>query len=261
MCLVTQLCPTLCNPMDCSKPGLPVHHQLPEFTQTHVHWVGDVIQLFATPWTVTHQAPLSMGLFQGNWSGLSFPPPGDLADLGSENMSPALKMDSLVLSNCVCVCVCVCVHVHAHTHTVMSDSATPWTVTCQAPLSMQFYRQEYWRGLSFLLQGIFPTQGLNPHLLRLLHWQAYSLPLSHLGSSYWIIRKHLVNIYMCLPQWLNGKESVCNAGDTGLNPGSRRSPGGGNGNPLKYSCLEIPWAEEPGRLQSMGSLRAGHASI
>ena len=76
------------------------------------------VRLFATPWTVTHQAPLSMGLFQGNWSGLSFPPPGDLADLGSENMSPALKMDSLVLSNCVCVCVCVCVHVHAHTHTL-----------------------------------------------------------------------------------------------------------------------------------------------
>ena len=41
---VTQLCPTLCDPMDCSTPGLPVHHQLPEFTQTHVHWDGDVIQ-------------------------------------------------------------------------------------------------------------------------------------------------------------------------------------------------------------------------
>ena len=38
-------CPTLCNPMDCSTPGLPVHHQLPEFTQTYVHQVGDVIQL------------------------------------------------------------------------------------------------------------------------------------------------------------------------------------------------------------------------
>ena len=34
---VAQLCPTLCNPMDCSMPGLPVHHQLLEFTQTHVH--------------------------------------------------------------------------------------------------------------------------------------------------------------------------------------------------------------------------------
>ena len=41
---VTQLCPTLCNPMDCSMPGLPVHHQLLEFAQTHVHWVSDAIQ-------------------------------------------------------------------------------------------------------------------------------------------------------------------------------------------------------------------------
>ena len=41
---VTQLCPTLCDPMNCSTPGLPVYHQLPEFTQTHVHRVGDAIQ-------------------------------------------------------------------------------------------------------------------------------------------------------------------------------------------------------------------------
>ena len=41
---VTQSCPTPCNPMDCSTPGLLVHHQLPEFSQTHVHWVGDAIQ-------------------------------------------------------------------------------------------------------------------------------------------------------------------------------------------------------------------------
>ena len=41
---VAQLCPTLCNPMNRSTPGLPVHHQLPEFTQTHVHRVSDAIQ-------------------------------------------------------------------------------------------------------------------------------------------------------------------------------------------------------------------------
>ena len=41
---VTQSCPTLCNPMNRSTPGLPVHHQLPEFTQAHVHGVGDAIQ-------------------------------------------------------------------------------------------------------------------------------------------------------------------------------------------------------------------------
>ena len=39
-----QLCPTLCNPMNHSTQGLPVHHKLPEFTQTHAHWVGDAIQ-------------------------------------------------------------------------------------------------------------------------------------------------------------------------------------------------------------------------
>ena len=44
MISVAQLCPTLCNPMDCSLPGHPVHHQLPEFTQTHVHWVSDATQ-------------------------------------------------------------------------------------------------------------------------------------------------------------------------------------------------------------------------
>ena len=43
--LSAQSCPTLCNPLDCRMPGVPVHHQLPEFTQTHLHWVSDAIQL------------------------------------------------------------------------------------------------------------------------------------------------------------------------------------------------------------------------
>ena len=41
---ITQSCPTLCEPMDCSMPGFPVHHQLPGLAQTHVHQVGDTIQ-------------------------------------------------------------------------------------------------------------------------------------------------------------------------------------------------------------------------
>ena len=41
---VAQSCPTLCDPMNCSMPGLPVHHQLPEFTETHVHRVSEAIQ-------------------------------------------------------------------------------------------------------------------------------------------------------------------------------------------------------------------------
>ena len=41
---VAQSCPTLCDPINCSTPGLPIHHQLPEFTQTHIHRVSDAIQ-------------------------------------------------------------------------------------------------------------------------------------------------------------------------------------------------------------------------
>ena len=41
---VSQLCPTLCDPMDCSMPGFPVLHKLPELAESHVHWVGDAIQ-------------------------------------------------------------------------------------------------------------------------------------------------------------------------------------------------------------------------
>ena len=95
----------------------------------------------------------------------------------------------------VCVCVCVCVRAHASTqaalarthvlsYSIVSDSVTPWTVTLEAPLSVEFSRQEYWSGCHFLLQRICPTPGSTPHLLRLLHRRVDSLPLSHLGSPY-----------------------------------------------------------------------------
>ena len=58
---VAQLCPTLCNPMDCSTPGLPVQHQLPEFTQTHVHWVGNTIQ---PSHPLSSPSPPAFNLFQ-----------------------------------------------------------------------------------------------------------------------------------------------------------------------------------------------------
>ena len=63
---VAQCCPTLGNPVDCSTPGLPVHHQLLEFTQTHVHWASDTIQtshplLSPSPPTFNHSQ--HQGLF------------------------------------------------------------------------------------------------------------------------------------------------------------------------------------------------------
>ena len=58
---------------------------------------------------------------------------------------------------------------------------TSKTIAHQVPLSIRFPRQKYWNGLPFPSPGIFPTQGSNPHLLHLLHWQADSLLLSHQG--------------------------------------------------------------------------------
>ena len=58
------------------------------------------------------------------------------------------------------------------------------------------------------------------------------------------------------PGGSDGKESACNAGDLGLIPGSGRSLGEGNGNPLQYFCLGNPMDKEPGTLQSMGSQKS-----
>ena len=63
---------------------------------------------------------------------------------------------------------------------------------------------------------------------------------------------------MDFPGSSDGKASAYNAGDLGSIPGSGRSPGEGNGNPLQYSAWKIPWTEKPGGLQSMGSQRVGH---
>ena len=69
---VAQSCPTLCDPMDCSFPGFPVHHQLLKIAQTHVHRVGDAIQLshpLSSPSPPTFNLSQHQGLFQ--WVGSS----------------------------------------------------------------------------------------------------------------------------------------------------------------------------------------------
>ena len=65
-CSVVKSCLTLCDPMDCGMPGLPVHHQLLKFTQTHVRWVGDAIQplLF----------PINLGISDSFLFRFQFPP-------------------------------------------------------------------------------------------------------------------------------------------------------------------------------------------
>ena len=104
-----QLCLTLCDPIDSSLPDSPVPGILQARTLQWVaiyffnawKWKVKVkslshVRLFATPWTVACQAPLSVGFSrQEYWSGLPFPSPGDLPDPGIEPGSPTLEADAL----------------------------------------------------------------------------------------------------------------------------------------------------------------------
>ena len=81
---------------------------------------------------------------------------------------------------CVCVCVCVCVCARS----VVSDSLRPrGPQPARLLCPWDFSGKNTGVGSHFLLQGIFPSQGSNPHFLHLMHWQVDSLPLSHWGSS------------------------------------------------------------------------------
>ena len=107
------------------------------------------VWLLATPWTVTHQTPLSLGFCrQEYWTGLPFPPPEDLPNPGIKStspVSPALQEDSLPaepivkhLTQCTLGCF-----------SRVWLFVTPWTAAHQTSLSMGFPRQEYWSRLPF----------------------------------------------------------------------------------------------------------------
>ena len=77
---VAQSCLTLCDPMNCTTPGLPVHHQLPEFTQTHVHWVGAAIPA------------ISSSVIPFSFSPQSFPASGSFQWVSSNQVAKLLKL-------------------------------------------------------------------------------------------------------------------------------------------------------------------------
>ena len=81
-----------------------------------------------------------------------------------------------------------------------------------------------------------------------------SFPLKAALFSFLPNNPHLMVTTSDILSWpcLSGKQFAYSAGDLGSIPGSGRSPGEGNGNPLQYSCLENLWTKEPGRLQSIG---------
>ena len=108
--------------------------------------------------TVAHQAPLSMGFSrQQYWSGLPLPSPEDLPNTGIKPSSPSLQADSLPSEP-------------------PEKSLPSWGQPLPEKLNLRALTAD------ILLQGIFPTQGLNPCLFYLLHWQAGSLPPAQPGK-------------------------------------------------------------------------------
>ena len=110
---------------------------------------------FANPWTVAHQAPLSMGFpRQEYWSGLPWPPPEDLPDPGIELHLLYWHADSLPPRKPWNQHTCYLTF--RRMLSCIPFFVTPWTPTCQAPLSMETSRQAYWRGLPFPFPGDLP---------------------------------------------------------------------------------------------------------
>ena len=121
-------------------------------------------------------------------------------------------------------------------------SSAPWDIP----------RQEYWSGLPFLLQGILLTQQSTPYLL---HWQVHSVPLSHQGSP----QKASYNGFITVKfQRTEKKNYVLQKRVSCFKSTSRSFPGEGNGYHSNSLAWGIPWTEEPGGLDFMGSQKVRH---
>ena len=190
LCLVAQLCPTLCDPMDVRLLHGILQARILEWVAmpSSRDWtqVSLIASGFFTVWA-TKEAQLGVG-WGNKKEGKSHSTLQELLSCGSNGslilLFPCVLLiwpesrvggfdhvkssfvQLLVLTEGGCVCV---IRVWFF--------ATLWTVACQAPLSMGFPRQEYWVGCHFLLPGIFDTQELNPYLLRLLHCRQILYPV------------------------------------------------------------------------------------
>ena len=127
---VAQSCPTLYDPMDCSTPGLPVHHQLPESTYTHVHWVGDADSShpLSSP-SPAFNLSQHQGLFQ--WVSASH---------------QVAKVLELQLQH-----IPYAYHCYANAKSLQSSPTLcdPIDGSPPVPPSLGFSRQEHWSGLPF----------------------------------------------------------------------------------------------------------------
>ena len=140
---VAQSCPIICDPMNCSTPGLPVYHQLPEFTQTHIHRVSNAIQ-------PSHPRPTP-----------SPPAPNPSQHQMLDWIYSWFYLKVLVSQSCLSLWDAI--------DYSLPGSLCPW----------DFPSKHTGVGCHSLLQGIFPTQETNPGLL---HCRQILCHLSHKGS-------------------------------------------------------------------------------
>ena len=168
------------------------------------------VRLFVTPWTVAYRVPPSMEFFrQECWSGLPFPSPGDLPDPGIEPGSPALQADALSSEppgTCSAVGPCYLSILYMVVLVCLGTQSCPipctlWTVARQAPLSMDFSRQEYQSGLPFPSPGDLRNPGIEPVSSASPTLQADSLPDEPSGKQAWVSVNPNILIYPSPPRY------------------------------------------------------------
>ena len=159
--LVAQERPALCDPRDCSLPGFSVHRT---FQARILEWVASPFFRGLSQPRDRTCVSFTAGRFFTIWA------------IGFLNYSVVFYKSCELSRFSPCTCAPACVL------SCIWFFETPWTVACQASLSMEFSGKNTRADCHFLLQGIFPTQGLKPSPMCLLHWLVDSLPLSKLGS-------------------------------------------------------------------------------
>ena len=196
---VTQSCPTPCNPINCSTPGVPVLHSLPEFSQTYVLWISDAIQPvypLSSPSLPAFNLsqyqfflPVSQHFISGSQS-IGVSASASLLPMNIQGcftlgltgwISLLFKGLSRVFSNTtvhkhqffgtqplLCL-ILTSIHDYWKNHMVCVNSfqscptlLTLWTVACQAPLYMGFSRQESWSGLPYPPPGDHSNPRIGP---------------------------------------------------------------------------------------------------
>ena len=195
---MAQLCPTLCDPMDCSTPGFPVLHHLSELAQTHIHWIGDAIQPshpLSSPSSPAFNLCQDQGLFQ--WVG---------------SLHQVAKVLASVLP--------------MNIQSWFPSGLTGFISFQSKGLSRVLFNTTVQKHQIFSAQN----QWSNSHTA-LTRWIFVSKVMS-------LVFHMLSGFVISFPDGSDGKESACNAGDLGSVPESGRSPGEGNCNPLQYSWLE-----------------------